>query len=118
MTTPRSTRSGWLAGLTVGAAAGLLFGVWPTFGIGIAGAFAAGALWTRQPAGLSGLLVGLPATWLLAVAGAMVSCARFDAGAGQECRPPDVTGWVIVAVGLLVAGLAGSGVLLRRNRAR
>jgi hypothetical protein len=107
--------SDWLAGLTVGAAAGLLVAISPVFGIALALAFVVGAARTRSGAGVAGILVGLPAIWLIAVGVATLACQRFDAGAGQECRAPDLTAWALIALGLLVAGLVGSVAVSRRR---
>jgi hypothetical protein len=107
----------WFAGLALGASAGVLLGVMPTFGVVILTAFlipAAGSEHGRAAA--SGLLVGMAATWLGLVLAAEARCAAFDAGPNQGCVAPDLTGWVVLAGGLLVAGGVGSLVLFSRRR--
>lgn len=109
-------RTNWLAGLVVGACAGLLLGVWQTLGLALLVAFAIPAAISRQPqAAVSGLLVGSAGAWLLLIAIADARCSAFDAALNQECQAPDVTGWVLVAIGLLVVGVIGSVDLVRRR---
>jgi hypothetical protein len=115
-TTIRSRFSEWLAGLTVGGCAGLLFGVWPTLGAVIVIAFLAGVVRTKRrspPTG--GLLIGLPIAWLVLVGNANLACERFNAVPGQGCIAPDLTGWIIVAVAILVAGVMLTGAAARRT---
>jgi hypothetical protein len=110
-------RTNWLAGLVVGGCAGLLLGVWPTLGFALLVAFVIPAAISRQRrAAAAGLLVGLAGTWLLLDAIANARCAAFDAAPNQECIAPDVTGWIVVAIGLLAVGLIGSVDLVRRRR--
>ena len=102
-------RSAFLAGLAVGAASGLLLGVWPTLGFLIAVAFAIPAAISRgRLAALGGLLVGLPSLWLAVIGIATARCAEFDARPGQECVMADVGPWVAVALGLLLLGTISS----------
>ena len=111
------TLSAWLAGLVVGAFVGLLFGVWPTIGALLFALFTVPALASRNRVGaISGLLVGLPAAWLSLVTVASANCSAFDAAPNQSCGAPDLTAWVVLAVALLVGGLAGSFALGIRRR--
>jgi hypothetical protein len=94
----------------------VLFGVWPTIGAVLFALFAIPALVSRHRAGaISGLLLGLPAAWLTLVAVANARCSAFDAAPNQGCVAPDLTGWVILAVGLLVGALAGSMAVVSRR---
>jgi hypothetical protein len=109
--------SNWLAGLTIGAACGFLFGIWPTLGGVIALAFLAGVLLTRRrTAPMGGLLVGLPVVWLLLIGNANLACQRFREVPGQGCEAPDVTGWFLVAIGLSVVGVALTLMAVRTAR--
>lgn len=102
-------RSAFLAGLAVGAASGLLLGVWPTLGLLIAVAFAVPAAISRgRLAALGGLLIGMPVTWLIVIGLASARCANFDAQPGQECVMGDLGPWAAVAFGLLLVGTISS----------
>jgi uncharacterized membrane protein YidH (DUF202 family) len=118
--TPHSGRpwfTDWLAGLTTGAGSGFLFAIWPTLGAGIALAFVAGvALTRRRRAPVGGFLVGLPGVWLLLIGNATLACQRFNEVPGQGCEYPDVTGWVIVAIGLLILGMTLTLAAVRAGR--
>ena len=108
-------RSSFLAGLAVGAASGLLLGVWPTLGLLIAVAFAVPAAISRgRLAALGGLLVGLPSVWLAVIGLATARCAEFDAQPGQECVTADVGPWAAVAIGVLLVGAVCSLAAARR----
>ena len=114
-TTIRSRFSDWLAGLTVGGCAGLLFGVWPTLGAVIVIAFLVGVARTkRRSPPMGGVLIGLPTVWLVLVGNANLACERFNAVPGQGCVAPDLTGWFIVAAAILVAGVMLTGAAVRR----
>jgi hypothetical protein len=112
----RRTRRDWLAGLVVGVVAGFWFAEWPTFGALIAVAFAVPAALSRtRPAALGGLLVGMPATWLMVIGLATARCAGFDAQPGQACVLADVGPWVAIAVGLLAVGAVASAASAARR---
>jgi hypothetical protein len=84
----------------------LLFALAPTLGAGVALVFLAGvALTKRRSAPLAGLLVGLPGPWLLLIGNATLACQRFNEVPSQGCEAPDITTWVVVAIGLLGAGI-------------
>jgi hypothetical protein len=115
-TQSRRGRTDWLAGLVVGAGAGLLLAEWPTAGALIAIGFAVPAAASRQRlAALGGLLVGLPASWLAVIWQAAARCAAFSGWAGQECIWPDLTGWITVAVGLFLVGAAVTALAVRKS---
>ena len=111
-----SKASAWLAGLVVGAIAGFMLAELPTLGLFVALAFAVGAVISRDRlAALGGLLVGIPAAWLLVVGLATVHCADFDAQPGQECVMADLGGWGVVAAAILALGLVASVLAARRQ---
>lgn len=110
-------RSNWLAGLVVGVTGGALFWLFPTLGVVVLASF--GLLAIRRPDrsfGVSGLLIGVGASWLGVLVRAIVACDRFDAAPNQACASPDMTPWIIVCVGFLVAGVGLLIVGLRRAR--
>jgi hypothetical protein len=67
-----------------------------------------GLLLKPRPFGAAGVLVGWGGVTLLLLAGAQARCDP------ASCGAPDVTGWVAVAVGLVVIGVATLVVGLRR----
>ncbi len=110
-------RGNWLAGLIVGACAGILFGVWPTLAFLILVAFLIPvAISPQRRSAAPGLFVGMASTWLGLVVAANAGCAAFDAAPNQECVAPDLTGWLVIATGLLAVGVAGSIAMLWRRR--
>jgi hypothetical protein len=89
-------RPGVLGGLLGGLAMLSWAGIQP-LGIIVLGV---GSLLRPRPFGAAGILVGWGGvTWLL-LAGAQARCDP------ASCGAPDVTGWVVVAVGLIVLGAA------------
>jgi hypothetical protein len=105
----RISRTDWLAGLVVGAGAGLLLAEWPMAGALVAIAFALPAAVSRHGlAALGGLLVGLPAAWLAIITQATLRCAEFNAQPGQGCVMSDATAWVVAAAALLAGGIVAT----------
>jgi hypothetical protein len=105
-------RTDWLAGLVVGAVAGVLTLIFPILGLGIALVF--GLLIIRRarrlPA-LGGLFLGLGAAWVGLLVRAQLACQAFDAEPGQECIQPDIGPWlavggVFVAIGVVATVVA------------
>ena len=108
-------RSSWFAGFVVGLASGLLTAEFPTLGICIALAFAAGAVISRHRlAALGGLLVGSAGTWLVVIGAAAARCAGFDAQPGQSCVMADLGPWGLIAAVILAGGAVASVAAARR----
>lgn len=93
----------WSAGLALGVVSGLLPLILGTLGVVLA---VPGLVWSlaNHPRGvaLSGFLVGLGATWLVVWARASQACGFSTATDG--CVGPDLSGWSIVPIAILVAG--------------
>ena len=112
--------SNWLAGLTVGAAGGFMLGIWPSLGAIVVAAFLGGVVrTTARAAAMGGLLIGLPSLWLALVGQATLTCQQFNSVPGQGCVAPDLRGWTLVTVCLLVVGviLTASAVRAPRRKA-
>jgi drug/metabolite transporter superfamily protein YnfA len=117
MTAQRSARFDWLAAVAAGGLTGALFGIWPTIAFLITLAFVVPALASgHRAAAIGGFFLGLSALWLAIVAIADARCAAFDIRPGQECLGPDLTGWIVVAAAVFVAGLIASASLVRKGR--
>ena len=103
----------WLAGLLVGAAGALLLVLGGVLGVA-AMALLAVALVARRDgrAGLAGLPVGFGSVILALLLRAESACQP------GECVSPDVTGWIALAIGCLVAGALATVALMARPRAR
>lgn len=107
----------WLAGLVMGVSGGFLVLIFPTLGVLLIGLGVIGILRARQrEAGASGLLIGIGAIILTLLVRAQMECQAFDAVPNQGCEAPDITPYVVLAGGLLVAGVLVSVVALRRRR--
>ena len=105
----------WLAGLVVGAATGFLLAEWPAAGLLIGVGFTVVAIASpRRVAAVGGLLVGIPAAWLLVVGLATARCADFGAQPGSECVMANLGGWGVVAAAILALGLVASVFAARR----
>jgi hypothetical protein len=112
-----TTRSAWIAGLTVGVGAGVLALTLPTVGWGIGAAFVVGALLSSaRVAALGGLAVGAGAAWLVLLGQSVAACREFD-GPGRECIEPDLTPWLMTSVASLVAGSVATLVAAARRGA-
>jgi hypothetical protein len=106
----------WLTGLAVGIASGLLPLVLGVFGILLA---LPGLGWAgfARPRGipLSGFLAGLGGTWLVVWGRAIQACGGANT-ATDGCVGPDLSGWSIVPIAVLVlAGLIAAVTGLRRS---
>ena len=111
-----SRRRDWFAGLAVGVAGGFLFWLFPLAATLVLVGFVVVAAWQRAFAiGLSGVLVGAGATCLIVLGQSVLRCAQFDALPGSDCVQPDLTGWFIAGLAMLVVGATLAGVGLRRN---
>ena len=101
-----------LAALALGVLGGVLGGVgllsWAGLqGLGII-VIGVGILLKPRPFGAAGVLMGWGGVTLLLLAGAQARCDP------ASCGAPDVTAWVVVALGLVVLGAVALIVGLRR----
>jgi hypothetical protein len=95
----------WLPGVVIGAWSGFLLIYGPVIGVLMALAFAAGAIRARAPSAVGGLLIGIGGIQLFVLLLLNVNCAG-NYGSGDEgCTPPDLTGWLVLAIGSVIAGL-------------
>jgi hypothetical protein len=103
----------WLAGLVVGAAGALLLVLGGTLGV-VAMALLALSLVARRDGrvGLAALPVGFGGVILALLLRAGSACQP------GECESPDVSGWIALATGCLVAGGLATVALMARRRAR
>ena len=104
---------GWLLGLVAGALGGLLGISWilPLPGIGLL-PLVVGILVPPRPFGAAGTLLGWGAIW------AALFIRADDACDPASCRGPDITPWLTVSAGLVIAGLCLLAIGLIRSRGR
>jgi hypothetical protein len=99
------TRSGWIAGLTVGAAGGFLALEFPSLGWLILLVFAVpAAIVGPRPAAIGGLLSGLGGVWLLLFGRVAITCEATGGEIG--CHAPGIEQWLAAAAAILAIGLA------------
>jgi hypothetical protein len=108
----RSSRNRWAA-FALGGLGGVFGGVallsWAgiqALGVIVIGI---GILLRPRPFGAAGVLTGWGVVTLLLLAGARARCDP------ASCGAPDVTGWVLMAFGVVVLGVAALTVGLRRS---
>lgn len=110
----------WAIGLVLGAIIGgsaLVIGVFTT--LLLVPAVVWGSREQARPAGLGGVLVGTgaAAAGLLALANARCAASNVSTpNFVSECVAPDLTGYLVVAAGLVLVGVAVSIVALLRAR--
>ncbi|HEX4897255.1 MAG TPA: hypothetical protein VFV53_02735 [Candidatus Limnocylindrales bacterium] len=109
----RSTaRSSWFAGLVIGTGGGFLLLEGPTLGLAILAAMAVLARLAGQAiAGAGGLLMGVGAIWIAALARVKLSCT-----VANGCEAPTIDGYLAVGAGFLALGTVASLVALARSR--
>lgn len=101
----RRTRSSWIAGLAVGAAAGFLALELPTIGYLILVLFAIpAAVVGPRAAAIGGLLIGFGGVWLLLLGRVAVSCRAIDGEIG--CQSPGIEQWLAVGAAVMAVGVA------------
>jgi hypothetical protein len=102
----------WLAGLVVGAVGALLLVLGGVLGV-VALALLAASLLARRDSrvALTGLPVGFGGVILALLLRAESACQP------GECESPDVSGWIALASGCLVAGGLATVALIARTRA-
>lgn len=101
LTVKRGRGRAWILGAGIGAVGVLLIALTGTLALVAIAAVTFGAMTTATRWQiLAGALTGLGATSLVLLAVHPVSCVG--------CEQPNLTGWVLAAVLLLVAGVGGS----------
>lgn len=111
--------SNWIAGLVVGAGAGVLALILPILGWGIVLVFALLIIRAapRMPA-FGGLFLGLGATWLALLIRSHLKCQAFNSTPGQACAEPDFGPLLAVGAALLAIGILGTVAAAFRARRR
>jgi hypothetical protein len=109
-------RSAWLAGLTVGIAAGFATLEIPSLGWPLVVAFAIPALVAGpRLAAIGGLLSGLGTIWVVLLGRVALTCRAPDGEIG--CSAPGIETWLAVGGAMLLVGLTLSAAAWRRARA-
>jgi hypothetical protein len=111
---PRTLLRRWLSAFAVGVLSGLLPLVLGVFGLFLAvpGLVLSAAMVPRTVS-LSGFLAGLGGTWLVVWGRAIQACAGPNTPT-DGCVGPDLSGWSVVPIGILViAGLLAIASLRR-----
>jgi hypothetical protein len=97
-------RAGWIPGLVVGVAGGLLTLEFPTLGWLIVVAFAIpAAIVGPRAAAIGGLLTGLGGIWLVLLGRVAITCRA----TGEElgCHAPGIESWLAVGGAMLAIGI-------------
>ncbi len=109
--------AGWLAGLVLGALAGLTS---ISFALGIlalpiivASLLLIGSKGPRAIAG-AGFLTAWGLLWTVLLIQSTVACLTFERGPGRWCEPGDNGSWLIAGIVMFIAGLVASTVAFRR----
>jgi len=113
----RRTRSGWIAGLTIGAAGGFASLEVPPVGWLIVILFAIpAAIVGPRAAAIGGLLTGAGALWLVLLGRVALTCRA----AGDEigCQAPGIEPWLAAGGAMLVGGVALTALAIRQPRRR
>jgi hypothetical protein len=113
----RRTRSGWIAGLAVGAAGGFASLEIPPIGWLIVILFAVPALIVGpRAAAIGGLLTGAGALWLVLLGRVALTCR---AAAGEiGCQAPGIEPWLAAGGAMLAVGVALTVVAIRQSKRR
>ena len=114
---PTSKLTGWLSGLVVGAASGILALVIGPLGLLPILAFVPAVVRSRQiVAPVAGLLIGAGAAALGLISAANASCTTVVTPTSySSCTAPDLTGWVMLAGAALLTGASLSIAVGRRT---
>lgn len=95
----------WFPGFVIGVWSGFLLIYGPVIGVLMALAFAAGAFRARAPSAIGGLLIGIGGILLFVLLLLNVNCAGNYGSSEEGCTPPDLTGWLVLAMGCVIGGL-------------
>jgi hypothetical protein len=110
-------RRGWIAGVVVGVAGGLLALEIPTLGWLILVLFAVpAAIVGPRAAAIGGLVTGFGACWLVLLGRVAITCGATDDELG--CHAPGIEQWLAVSAGVLAIGLTLTAVSYVRARPR
>lgn len=110
----RRMRSGWIAGLAVGAAGGFLALELPTLGWLVVVLFAIpAAIVGPRAAAFGGLLTGFGGTWLVLLGRVAITCP--PTGDEIGCHSPGIEQWLAVAATILAIGVVLTIVAARRR---
>ena len=108
-------RRGWVAGVVVGVAGGLLALEFPTLGWLILVLFAVpAAIVGPRAAAIGGLLIGLGGCWLVLLGRVALTCRATVEELG--CRAPGIEPWLAASAVVLAVGLALTIVAFLRGR--
>jgi hypothetical protein len=110
-------RTAWLAFALLGALATVVLLEFPIAGLVLL-ILALGGIALRPPRGaaLTGLILGMGATWTLLMVRVKVSCEAFNAVAGQGCEAPGIGGWILVGLGMLAVGVLATIAVVASGR--
>ena len=111
----RRVRSGWIAGLAVGAAGGFLALELPTIGYLLLVLFAIpAAVVGPRAAAIGGLLTGAGAIWLILLGRVALECRAPDGEIG--CQAPGIEPWLAASAGMLAVGIVLTILAARGSR--
>ena len=111
----RRVRSGWTAGLAVGAASGFLALEFPPLGWLIVLTFAiTAAIVGPRAAATGGLLTGFGGVWLVLFARVAVTCRATGDEIG--CHAPGIEQWLAAGATILTVGVALTVLARKRSR--
>ena len=104
---PSSRRTGWLAGLVVGAASGFLALLAGPLGLLVALGFVPAVVRSRHAlAPLAGLRIGAGSISVALITAAKASCTTVVTPTSySSCTAPDLTIWIILAGAVVLAGV-------------
>jgi hypothetical protein len=111
------TRSGWIAGLAVGAAGGFASLEIPPVGWLIVILFAIpAAIVGPRAAAIGGMLTGVGALWLVLLGRVAITCNATDGEIG--CQAPGIEPWLAAGGAMLAVGVALTIVAIRQSKRR
>lgn len=109
--------SDWFTGLVLGLASGLSILVAGFIGVVVAVAALVLIAWKGPRAlALTGLVTGIGLVWTALFGRVWLTCDVLPQPPGTDCEAGDISRWVAVAAGILIAGLIASWFAFRRTR--